>query len=155
MLEIMYQLAVQHLYEELHGTGDPEAWYRDMHAHRLDRLLPYLTEEARESMAGNYYVLSRPRRSRRGHPGEPRFCPRTGRAPLAVRQAVRVAVRRGWPGAEAHRGEQGSRSVAEDPEDDARRVPEARRERRPMGFLFRRLPCGLPADAFAGARSAD
>ncbi len=58
MLEIMYQLAVQHLYEELHGTGDPEAWYRDMHAHRLDRLLPYLTEEARESMAGNYYVLS-------------------------------------------------------------------------------------------------
>lgn len=58
MLEIMRQLAVQHLYAELDGTGDPEAWYRDTHAQRLDLLLPYLTEEARESMAGNYYVLS-------------------------------------------------------------------------------------------------
>lgn len=58
MLETMRQLAVQHLYEDLDGTGDPEAWYRDTHAHRLAVLLPYLTEEARESMAGNYYVLS-------------------------------------------------------------------------------------------------
>lgn len=58
MLEIMRQLAIQHLYEKLDGTGDPETWYRDTHAQRLDLLLPYLTEEARESMAGNYYVLS-------------------------------------------------------------------------------------------------
>jgi CRISPR-associated protein Csh1 len=57
MLEDMRQLALQHLYKELDGTGEPEVWYNDLRANAPEKLFPFLIEAARDSMAKNFYVL--------------------------------------------------------------------------------------------------
>ncbi len=53
----MRQLALDFLYNELNGSGDEETWYRDVRENNMGALFPYLVEAARDSMAGNYYVL--------------------------------------------------------------------------------------------------
>ncbi|MFN3267375.1 MAG: TM1802 family CRISPR-associated protein [Deinococcales bacterium] len=57
MLEDMLQLALQYLYKELDGIGEPEAWYNTLRAESPEKLFPFLIEAARDSMAKNFYVL--------------------------------------------------------------------------------------------------
>lgn len=57
MIQAMRQLALDFLYSELEGQGDAELWYQSTRENELEKLFPYLVEKARDSLAGNYYVL--------------------------------------------------------------------------------------------------
>lgn len=61
MLRAMYQLALDYLYTNHRLDGepeDPDEWYRHVRTKDPIRLLQYLIESPRTSMASNYYVLS-------------------------------------------------------------------------------------------------
>lgn len=57
MILEMRQLALDFLYNELKGVGEAEEWYIRLRENRMEVLLPYLIESAKDSMATNYYVM--------------------------------------------------------------------------------------------------
>jgi len=57
MIGTMRQIALDYLYNKLGGTGDSETWYQNLRNNEMKKLLPYLIEAPRDSMAKHYYVI--------------------------------------------------------------------------------------------------
>ena len=57
MINAMRQIALDHLYNKLGGNGDVETWYQNLRNSEMEKLLPYLIEAPRDSMAKHYYVI--------------------------------------------------------------------------------------------------